>query len=87
MLLVPFLSERQLKELEGEGISGIDLCDNCVVVYPGTFSVSRSGGKNRFPSSAAIKNIYRKNSSMVGRGFFVYPDFQTVQDVRTTINR
>ena len=87
MLFMPFLSERQLKELEREGISGIDLCGNCVVVSPGTFSVFRSGGKNRFPSSAAIKNIYRKNSSMVGRGFFVYPDFQTVQDIRTIINQ
>ena len=87
MLFMPFLSERQLKELEREGISGIDLCGNCVVVYPGTFSVFRSGGKNRFPSSAAIKNIYRKNSSMVGRGFFVYSDFQTVQDIRATINQ
>ena len=87
MLFMPFLNERQLKELEREGISGIDLCGNCVVVYPGTFSVFRCGGKNRFPSSAAIKNIYRKNSSMVGRGFFVYPDFQTVQDIRATINQ
>jgi len=87
MLFMPFLSERQLKELEREGISGIDLCGNCVVVYPGTFSVFRSGGKNRFPSSALIKNIYRKNSSMVGRGFFVYSAFQTVQDIRATINQ
>ena len=87
MLSMPFLSERQLKDLEREGISGIDLCGNCVVVYPGTFSVFRSGGKNRFPSSALIKNIYRKNSSMVGRGFFIYSDFQAVQDIRATINR
>jgi hypothetical protein len=87
MLFMPFLSERQLKELERERISGIDLCGNCLVVYPGTFSVFRSGGKNRFPSSALIKNIYRKNSSMVGRGFFTYSDFQTVQDIRSTINQ
>ena len=87
MLFMPFLGERQLKELELEGISGIDLCGNCVVVSPGTFSVFRSGGKNRFPSSAAIKNIYRKNSSMVGRGFFVYSDFQSVQDICATINQ
>jgi hypothetical protein len=87
MLIMPFLSERQLKELERTGISGIDLCGNCVVVSPGTFSVFRSGGKNRFPSSAAIKNIYRKNSSMVGRGFIVYPNFQTVQDIRAKINQ
>lgn len=87
MLVMPFLSEQQLKELGRVGISGIDLCGNCVVVSPGTFSVFRSGGKNRFPSSAAIKNIYRKNSSMVGRGFFIYPDFQAVQDIRATINQ
>jgi hypothetical protein len=87
MLMMPFLSELQLKELERVGISGIDLCGNGVVVSPGTFSVFRSGGKNRFPSSAAIKNIYRKNSSMVGRAFFVYSDFQSVQDIRATINQ
>jgi hypothetical protein len=75
------------KELEKEGISGIDLCGNCVVVCPGTFSVFRSGGKNRFPSSALIKNIYRKKSSMVGGGFFNYSAFQTVQDIRATINQ
>jgi hypothetical protein len=87
LLIMPFLSERQLKELERVEINGIDLCGNGVVVSPGVFSVFRSGGKNRFPSSAAIKNIYRKNSSMVGRGFFVYPDFKTVQEIRATINQ
>jgi hypothetical protein len=87
MLFMPFLNERQLKELEGEGISGIDLCGNCLVVYPGTFSVFRSGGKNRFPSSALIKNIYRKNSSMVGRVFLINSGFKTVQDIRATINQ
>jgi hypothetical protein len=87
MLVMPFLSERQLKALERVGISGIDLCGNCVVVSPGTFSVFRSGGRNRFPSSAAIKNVYRKNSSMVGRGFFIHPGFQSVQDIRAKINQ
>jgi hypothetical protein len=87
MLFMPFLNDQQLKDLEREGVSGIDLCGNGVVVSPGAFSVFRSGGKNRFPSSAAIKNIYRKNSAMVGRGFFVCSDFQTVQDIRATINQ
>ncbi|WP_319522898.1 hypothetical protein [uncultured Desulfosarcina sp.] len=87
MLFMPFLGEQQLGELEKEGISGIDLCGNGVVVSPGVFSVFRTGAKNQFPSSAAIKNIYRKNSSMVGRGFFVCSDFKTVQDIRATINQ
>ena len=87
MLFMPFLGEQQLQELEGEGLSGIDLCGNGVVVVPGTFAVFRSGGKNRFPSSALIKNIYRKNSSMVGRAFLLCAGYQTVQEIRTNINQ
>ena len=87
MLFMPFLSERQLQELEREGLSGIDLCGNGVVVVPDTFAVFRSGGKNRFPSSAPIKNIYRKNSSMVGRVFLLCAGYETVQEIRTKINQ
>jgi hypothetical protein len=82
MLYMPFLSERQIQELEREGLSGIDLCGNGVVVVPGIFAVFRSGGKNRFPSSALIKNIHRKNTSMVGRAFLLCVSYQTVQDSR-----
>jgi hypothetical protein len=84
---VPFLSERQLLELERETISGVDLCGNGVVVVPDVFAVFRSGGKNRFTSSAPIKNIYRKNSSMVGRVFLFRSGYETVQEVCTEINR
>ena len=87
MLFMPYLSERQLQNLEREGLSGIDLCGNGVVIVQGTFVVYRSGGKNRFPSSALIKNIYRKNSSMVGRAFIVSASYQTVQDIRAKINQ
>lgn len=87
LLFLPFLSERQLKDLEREGISGIDLCGNGVVVVPGTFAVFRSGEKNRFSSSAPIKNIYRKNSSMVGRVFLDRPSYNAVQEIRSEINR
>ena len=87
MLVMPFLSELQLLELEREGISGIDLCGNGVVVVPGMFSVFRNGVKNRFSSSAPIKNIYRKNSSMVGRVFLALPRYGTVQEICSEINR
>jgi len=87
LLFVPFLSERQLQELEREKISGIDLCGNGVVVVPEMFAVFRSGEKNRFTSSAPIKNIYRKNSSMVGRVFLLRSGYKTVQDVWGEINR
>ncbi|MBW2642719.1 MAG: hypothetical protein JRC89_04955 [Deltaproteobacteria bacterium] len=87
LLFVPFLSERQLQELEREKISGIDLCGNGVVVIPEMFAVFRSGEKNRFTSSAPIKNIYRKNSSMVGQVFLLRSGYETVQDVCAEINR
>jgi len=87
LLFLPFLSERQLQELEREGISGIDLCGNGVVVVQGKFAVFRSGEKNRFSSSAPIKNIYRKNSSMVGRVFLVRTGYKTVQEICTEVNR
>jgi hypothetical protein len=87
MLVMPFLSELQLEELEREGISGIDLCGNGVVVVPGMFAVFRNGAKNRFSSSAPIKNIYRKNSSMVGRVFLTLPRYGTVQEICSEINR
>ncbi len=35
MLIIPLLSERQLKELKWVGINDIDLCDNGLVVSPG----------------------------------------------------
>lgn len=87
MLFVPFLSEQQLQELQSEGISGIDLCGNGVVIVPNVFAVFRSGAKNRFTSSAPIKNIYRKKTSLVGRIFLLRSRYETVQDVWEEINR
>ncbi len=87
MLFMPFLKERQLRDLEKEGISGIDLCGNGVIIDPGKLVVFRSGGKNRFSSTEAIKNIYRKNSSMVGRVFLARSVYDTVQDILAEINQ
>jgi hypothetical protein len=87
LLFAPFLSERQLQELEQEGISGLDLCGNGVVIVPRVLSVFRSGAQNPFTSSAPIKNIYRKNSSMVGRVFLLRSGYPSVQDVCAEINR
>ncbi len=86
MLFVPFLSEQQLQELERAGVSGIDLVGNGVVVH-GPFVVFRTGARNRFSSSAPIKNIYRRNSSMVARVFLALPIYDTVQEIGTAINQ
>lgn len=87
MLIMPFLNDQQLKELEREEISGIDMCGNGVVIAPGIFSVFRTGEKNRFPSSAPIKNIYRMNSSMVARIFLSRSSYDTVQELWVEVKK
>ena len=81
MLIVPFLNEERLKELEKEGISGIDLCGNGIVTAADKFAIYRTGQPNRFPSYSPIKNVYRKNSSLVSRLFLVRPVFTSVNEV------
>jgi hypothetical protein len=81
LLITPFLSEKQLQELERENINGMDLCGNGVFNIDGRLTVLRTGQKNRFPSYAPIKNIYRKNSSMVSRAFLVRPLFSSVKQI------
>ena len=86
MVVMPYLRESQLRELEQKGVSGVDLCGNGVVVAPGRFSVFRTGAPNQFPTYAPIKNIYRKNTSMVARVFLAMPFFESVRDIRETVN-
>ncbi len=87
MIIVPFLSNDRLDELESEGISGIDLSGNGIVVAPGKFSVYRTGAPNRFRTSAPIKNIYQKNSSIVGRVFLARSRYGGVTEIRSEIQR
>lgn len=86
MIMLPYLSELQLQELEQNGISGMDLCGNGVVMAPGVVFVFRSGQPNQYPRSTPIKNIYRKNSSMVPRVFLIKSQFERVTEVLKAIN-
>ncbi len=87
MLISSFLNEGQLNQLQEKQISGVDLCGNGVVIVPGRFSIFRSGASNRFPSSALIKNIYRRNSSLVARAFFAKREYDSVQSLLSEVNR
>jgi hypothetical protein len=81
MVVMPYLSESQLRELEAHEVSGIDLCGNGIVIVPGELLVFRTGTPNKFPQSAPIKNIYRKNSSLVARTFLLRPEFPSVTEL------
>ncbi|MHB1421909.1 MAG: hypothetical protein ACYC3I_01685 [Gemmataceae bacterium] len=87
LILVPYLSEERLLELEAQGISGIDLCGNGFIVVPGKLLVLRTGSPNRFRWSGTIKNVYRKNSSIVARAFLLVPQFGSVQEVLKEIQK
>lgn len=87
LVVVPYLSVEAMKILDREGVSGIDLCGNGLIIVAGKFYYSKQGNKNLFPNAAPIKNIYSKNSSLVGRLFLVHPEFNKVGEVLEGISR
>jgi hypothetical protein len=81
LVVVPYLKEEWLRKLEAQEVSGIDLCGNGVVIVPEEFLVLRTGFPNRFRWEGTIKNVYRKNSSIVARVFLLVPQFNSVNAV------
>jgi hypothetical protein len=87
LVLVPYLGEERILSLEAEGVSGIDLCGNGVVVVPGELLILRTGFPNRFRWEGTIKNVYRRNSSIVARLFLIVPRFDSVKAALEEIRR
>ena len=81
LIIVPFLTEERLRQLEEQGVSGIDLCGNGVIVAP-DFAVWRSGQPNLFKTSQPIKNIYRGTSSIFARCFLLQSEFSSITQLR-----
>ena len=87
LLLVPYLSEELLLELEGKQVSGLDLCGNGILIAPGRFTLFRTGYPNRFTSSRPLKNAYRGASSLVARTFLLQPNYPDVKELQQEIAR
>ncbi len=85
MIMVPYLSPAQLRDLEANEISAIDACGNGIIVVPGELLVLKSGEPNRYPDSAPLKNPYGGVSSLVARVFLLEPEFDRVSDIRAAI--
>lgn len=79
MIVVPYLSEDRLADLEEAGVSGIDLCGNGIVTIPGRIFVFRTGNENRYPASRPVSNPFQGKSGVVGRMFLNY-EYATVLD-------
>jgi hypothetical protein len=81
LLIAPYLSEESLRKLAAENISGIDLSGNGLVIVPNELFVYRFGSKNKFPSNAPIKNVFRGVSSIVPRVFFAKPEYENATEI------
>ena len=85
MVFAPYLPAPQLRLLEEQQVSGIDLSGNALILVPGEILVSRTGAPNKFRRSGVIKNVYRKNSSIVARVFLLKPQYDSISEVMDEI--
>ena len=85
LVFAPHLGEPELRLLQEQQVSGIDLCGNVLIVVPGEILVSRTGAPNRFRRSGLIKNVYRKNSSVAARVFLLKPRYASITEVMNEI--
>jgi hypothetical protein len=77
LVVAPYLRPEILEQLVEERVSGIDLSGNYAIVVPGRWLVLRTGAKNRYPSSAPIKNVYRGRSSLVAKALMLRGEFNS----------
>ena len=81
LILTPYLSDEQLRVLEAQQVSGIDLCGNGVIIVPDRLLIYRTGNPNKYPSSSPIRNVYRGTSSIVSRSFLLRSEYETAQEL------
>ncbi|MFZ1292197.1 MAG: hypothetical protein WAR79_19035 [Melioribacteraceae bacterium] len=65
-ILVPYLSEKIVNILDSKNMSGLDLNGNYYIKNKNLIAI-RLDKKNEYKEKATIRNVYSKNSSVVGR--------------------
>lgn len=85
MVVVPYLAERQARMLIEQGVSGLDLSGNGVIVAPGKMLLCRTGCPNRYPESQPMRYAYRGSTSVVPRVFLALPEYTSVKEIREEI--
>lgn len=85
LIFVPYLSPERLGELEAEGVSGVDLCGNGVIIVPGRVYVFRSGQPNLYPESRPLNNPYRGRSALVARLLLIRPEFDSLNSMQKAL--
>ncbi len=87
MIQVPYLSPERLEELERQGVSGVDLCGNGVVIVPGHVWVVRSGQPNRYRDSRPLNNPYAGRSAMVARMLLLQRRWDSLSSLAEAIRK
>lgn len=81
MLILPYLSEERLLQLEKLGISALDMCGNGTIRTT-ELSVWRSGHPNQFKERAKPRNPYRGDSSVFARCLLLRDQFESLTELR-----
>jgi hypothetical protein len=81
LVILPYLGENALLDLEQKGISGMDLCGNGVLISP-RFRIWRSGSLNRFKENRSIQKPYRGDSSIFARCLLLRREFASLRDLQ-----
>jgi hypothetical protein len=81
MVFVPYLAQAQLRLLEERQVSGIDLSGNALIMVPNEVLIARTGAPNNFRRAGVIKNVYRKNSSIIPRVFLLKPQYDSIMEL------
>lgn len=86
-LIVPYLSEKIVNRLKSNNLCGLDLNGNYFIAVP-EFLAIRLDRKNQYKESAYIKDIYSRNSSLIGR-FLLYKNYtyEKVSDIYEGIKK
>lgn len=85
MVVLPYLSESRLDELERQEVSGLDLCGNGLLIVPGRLLVRRGGRPNRYPESQPARFAYRGATSLVPRVFLRRPEYPSISAIGAEI--
>ncbi len=85
MVIVPFLAEKRIEQLAEEGVSGLDLCGNGLLIAAGRLLIQRTGQPNRYPESRPARFAYRGATSLVPRVFLRRARFDSVGQIREEI--
>ena len=81
LIIVPYLSEEALLELERSNTSGVDLCGNGLLIGD-SFRYWRSGQPNLYTDSRPIRNPFYGDSSLFARCFLLRDRFASLQELQ-----